>query len=155
LTGISVGVLIILTGVATLALWVPLHERPGLGTVLNTVTIGLIVDGVLPLLPDDQPLVVRAGVMVAGIVLIAVGSSAYTGPGLGPGPRDGLMTGLVRHGISIRTARTLIEVTVVAAGLALGGRGGVGTIAFTAGIGPLVHVFLPRLTMRPRPDPTG
>jgi uncharacterized membrane protein YczE len=154
LTGLSVGVLIILTGVATLGLWVPLRERPGLGTVINAVMIGLIVQGVLPLLPDDQPLAARTGVMFLGIMLIAVGSSTYIGAGLGAGPRDGLMTGLARQGISIRTARTLIEVAVVAAGLVLGGSAGVGTIAFAVGIGPLVHVLLRHLTMRPRPDAT-
>jgi uncharacterized membrane protein YczE len=153
LTGIPVGTVIILTGVLLLIAWIPLGERPGLGTVLNALEIGLVVDLVLPLVPDDLPLVARAAMMIGGIVLIAVGSGLYIGAGLGPGPRDGLMTGIARRGISIRAARTGIEVTVLVAGVLLGGEIGVGTALFAVAIGPLVHAFLPHLTMRPLVQP--
>jgi uncharacterized membrane protein YczE len=150
LTGIPVGTVIILTGVALLLLWIPLREQPGLGTILNAVEIGLVVDLVLPVVPDVDLLVVRAVMMAGGIVLIAIGSGLYIGAGLGPGPRDGLMTGLARRGISVRVARTSIELTVLALGVLLGGSIGIGTAAFALGIGPLVQWFLPRLTMKPR-----
>lgn len=150
LTGIPVGTVIILTGIALLALWIPLREPPGLGTILNAVEIGLVVDLVLPLVPDVEHLAVRTAMMAAGIVLIAIGSGLYIGAGLGPGPRDGLMTGLARRGISVRTARTAIELTVLVVGVVLGGAIGIGTAAFALGIGPLVQWFLPPLTMKPR-----
>jgi uncharacterized membrane protein YczE len=144
---VGIGSVIIVTGGLLLLLWIPLRERPGIGTVLNALEIGLVVGLVLPLLPEPEALGLRAAATATGIVVIAVGSGLYIGAGLGPGPRDGIMTGLARRGLSVRAARTLIEVTVVAAGLALGGSAGVGTIAFALAIGPLVHVLLPRLTM--------
>lgn len=155
ITGLSVGTVIIAVGAALLLLWIPLRERPGLGTLLNTVEIGLVVNLVLPLLPDTDRLVPRLALSAGGVVLVAIGSGFYIGSGLGPGPRDGLMTGLARLGMSIRGARTLIELTVVALGLALGGTVGVGTAMFALGIGPLVQIFLPRLTVAgPTPQPT-
>jgi len=152
LTGIPVGTIIILTGVALLVLWIPLREQPGLGTVLNAIEIGLVVDLVLPLLPATESLPPRLAMMIGGVVVIAVGSGFYIGAGLGPGPRDGLMTGLARRGVigrsvSIRAARTFVELMVLAVGIALGGAIGVGTAVFAVGIGPLVQVFLPRLTL--------
>lgn len=152
LTGISVGNIVILTGIALLLLWIPLRERPGIGTILNAVVIGLVVDLTLPWIPDSELLVVRFALMVGGIVVIALGSGWYIGSGLGPGPRDGLMTGLAKRtiggrAISIRSARTVVEIVVLVAGVTLGGSVGLGTAAFTLGIGPLVQVFLPRLTM--------
>jgi len=152
LTGVPVGTVIIATGVVLLVAWIPLRERPGLGTVLNAVEIGLVVDLVLPLIPEPEPRAGRFAMMLAGVVLIAFGSGVYIGAGLGPGPRDGIMTGLARRGISIRTARTGIEITVLTVGALLGGAVGIGTAAFALAIGPLVQVFLPRLTM---PAPTG
>ena len=154
LTGVSVGNVVILTGLALLLIWIPLRERPGLGTVLNAVVIGLIVDLTLPWLPDSDLLVTRALLMLGGVTVIAIGSGCYIGAGLGPGPRDGLMTGLARRSIrswpiSIRTARTAVELVVLAVGIALGGSIGIGTAVFAFGIGPLVQVFLPRLTMKP------
>lgn len=152
LTGISVGNIVIITGVALLLLWIPLRERPGLGTILNAIVIGLVVDLTLPWIPSIDLLVVRFALMIGGIVVIAIGSGWYIGSGLGPGPRDGLMTGLAKrtiagHAVSIRAARTAVEILVLVAGVALGGSVGIGTAAFTFGIGPLVHVFLPLLTM--------
>jgi uncharacterized membrane protein YczE len=147
LTGVPVGTVIIATGLALLFLWIPLRETPGLGTLLNAVEIGLVVDLVLPLVPQPEPLVIRFAMMLGGVVLVAIGSGIYIGAGLGPGPRDGIMTGLARRGVSIRSARTGIEVTVLVIGALLGGAVGIGTAAFAFAIGPLVQVFLPRLTV--------
>lgn len=153
-TGWSVGAIIIGVGIALLVLWIPLRESPGLGTVLNAFEIGLVVGVVLPIIPEPEVLVARLAMMLGGVVVIAVGSGLYIGAGLGPGPRDGLMTGLARHGISIRLARTGIEVFVLLAGVALGGSIGIGTAVFALGIGPLVQIFLPRLAMHPHPVTT-
>ena len=152
LTGIGVGTVIILTGAALLLLWVPLRETPGLGTVLNAIEIGLVVDLVLPLVPEPDGLPARLSMMLVGVVVIGIGSAAYIGAGLGPGPRDGLMTGIAKRGVSIRVARTGIEVTVLLIGVALGGAIGLGTAVFALGIGPLVQLFLPHLTMQPRTE---
>ena len=152
-TGLGIGTVIIGVGVLLLLLWIPLRERPGLGTVLNAVEIGLVVNLTLPHLPELERVAPRFGFTVIGIVLVALGSGAYIGSGLGPGPRDGLMTGLARKGLSIRGARTSIELTVLAAGVALGGSIGIGTAMFAFGIGPLVQVFLPHLTVA-HPTPT-
>jgi uncharacterized membrane protein YczE len=151
-SGWPVGTVIILTGIVLLLLWIPLGETPGLGTVLNAFEIGIVVDLALPLLPEPEAIVPRTAMMLGGIVIIAIGSGLYIGAGLGPGPRDGLMTGLGRRGWSIGVARTGIEVVVLLAGVALGGSIGVGTAAFAFGIGPLVQVVLPRLRMS---EPTG
>jgi uncharacterized membrane protein YczE len=152
LTGVPVGTVIIITGLLLLLVWIPLRESPGLGTLLNAIEIGLVVDLVLPVIPEpDQP-AVRIVMMLAGVGIIAVGSGLYIGAGLGPGPRDGLMTGLARRGVSIRVARTGIELAILAVGVALGGAIGIGTAVFALGIGPLVHHLLPRLTMHD-PDP--
>ena len=152
LTGISTGTVIIATGVLLLLLWIPLREQPGLGTVLNAVLIGLVVDLTEPMVAQPTGLVVRTSMMLGGVVLIAIGSGCYIGAGLGPGPRDGLMTGLanqtvIGRRISIRAARTFVELTVLAIGIALGGAIGIGTAVFAFGIGPLVQRFLPVLSM--------
>ena len=144
-TGIPVGMVIIGVGALLLLLWIPLRERPGIGTVLNAVEIGLVVDLVLPRIDGVDALAVRVPMVAGGLLTIAIGSGLYIGAGLGPGPRDGLMTGIARRGVSLRAARTGIELTVLAVGLALGGRAGVGTAAFAFGIGPLVQALLPRL----------
>lgn len=151
LTGISVGHVIVIVGVLLLLLWIPLRQRPGIGTLLNAVEIGLVVDLVMPLLPDSDLVVVRVALLLAGMVSVAIGSGLYIGSGLGAGPRDGLMIGLGRLGLSVRLARTAIEITVLVVGVLLGGTVGVGTVVFTFGIGPLVQVFLPRLALPPRP----
>lgn len=154
LTGIPVGTVIIITGVALLVLWIPLREQPGIGTVLNAVEIGVVVDLTLPLIPEPDLLVARVLMMIGGVVIIAIGSGLYIGSGLGPGPRDGLMTGLARRGMSIRVARTGIELFVLVVGITLGGSIGIGTAVFAIAIGPLVHLFLPMFTMRPLIDDT-
>jgi uncharacterized membrane protein YczE len=146
--GVSLGTTTVLVGAVVLLAWIPLRQRPGIGTVSNVVVIGFAVNAGLAVLPSPSAAVVQVGFAGAGIVLNAVATAAYIGVHLGPGPRDGLMTGLVRRtGRSIRLVRTSIEVAVVAAGALLGGTFGVATVAYALAVGPLVHVFLPRLAM--------
>lgn len=144
----SIGTVIIATGVALMLLWIPLRQRPGIGTVLNAVEIGLVANVAIDLLPQPTTLVVQVPMMFSGVVVTAIGSGLYIGSGLGPGPRDGLMTGLAARGMQLRVARTGIEITVLIVGWLLGGQVGVGTVAFAVLIGPLVQVFLPRLAMK-------
>lgn len=148
-TPLSFGLVTALTGVVVLLLWVPLRQRPGLGTVANVLVIAVSVDVALALLPAPGALPARIGLMVAGIVLNGVATAAYVGARLGPGPRDGLMTGLAaRTGRSVRVVRTAIEVVVLAAGWLLGGTVGVGTVLYALAIGPLTQAFLPLFTVR-------
>jgi uncharacterized membrane protein YczE len=150
-TGLSFGSVVIVTGVVVLLAWVPLRQRPGIGTVSNVIVIGIAVDVALALLPAAGSDPVALAMLLAGVGLNGVASGAYIGAGLGPGPRDGLMTGLVaRTGGSIRVVRTSIEVAVLAVGVALGGTVGLGTVLYAFSIGPLVHVLLPRMTI-PQP----
>lgn len=142
-TGWSIGTWNILLGAGTLLLWLPLRQRAGLGTVANVVVIGLSLDASLLWLPEPDSLAARSAMLVLGVVAVALGSGLYIGARLGPGPRDGLMTGLAALGLSIRLARTLIEFAVLAAGFLLGGTVGVGTLLFLVAIGPLTQVFLP------------
>jgi uncharacterized membrane protein YczE len=152
-TGLSFGTVVAITGAVVLLAWIPLRQRPGVGTVSNVVVIAIAVDAALATLPDARSTPVAVAMLLAGVGLNGVASGAYIGAGLGPGPRDGLMTGLVgRTGRSVRVVRTSIEVTVLAAGAALGGTVGVGTLLYAGAIGPLVHVLLPRLTV-PGPAP--
>ncbi len=144
-TGQEIGTLSILLGIPILALWWPLGERPGIGTLLNVLTIGTSTNlgiAVLPTPPGDAT-VVRVAMLVTGVVVIAVGSAIYLSTDLGPGPRDGLMTGAARRfGWSIRRARTAIELMVLVIGWALGGSVGLGTVVFALGIGPLLQLAL-------------
>jgi uncharacterized membrane protein YczE len=148
-TGISVGIVIEITGVFILLLWLPLRERLGLGTLLNAFEIGFVVWLISDRLPHPHSLWVRVPMMLVGLVAIAIGSGLYIGAGLGPGPRDGLMLGLAKRGISVRVARTGVEAAVLVCGVVMGGSVGLGTVAFTLGIGPLVQFFLPRLQLHP------
>jgi uncharacterized membrane protein YczE len=148
--GISVGVVIEIVAFLLLLLWTPLKQRIGVGTILNAIEIGLVFDLVEPHLPDTDRLVPRALFVVGGILSVAIGSGLYIGAGLGTGPRDGIMVGLSQRGISVRVARTLIELSVGVIGVALGVWPGVGTIAFMFGIGPLVQLALPKLALPPR-----
>ncbi len=150
--GLSFGTVTILVGALVLLLWIPLRQRPGIGTISNVVVIGLAVDAALAVLPAPGSLVIRLPMLVSGIVLNGIAGGAYIGAGLGPGPRDGLMTGWVRRtGGSVRVVRTVIEVTVLTGGWLLGGTVGLGTVLYAVSIGPLVHVFLPLLTVRSDP----
>ncbi|MEU8391354.1 hypothetical protein [Micromonospora sp. NPDC048842] len=145
LTGLSFGTVTIGVGALVLLLWIPLRQRPGLGTVSNVVVIGLVVDATLALLPTGGPFSVRIAMLITGIVANGAATALYLGARLGPGPRDGLMTGYVarRPGLSIRLVRTVIEVTVLALGALLGGTVGVGTVAYALAIGPLAQFFIP------------
>ncbi|WP_455566501.1 membrane protein YczE [Nocardia gamkensis] len=141
---ISFGAVTAVTGVAVLLAWIPLRQMPGLGTVSNVVVIAVSVDAGLAWLPSWDLLTVRVGAMVAAVVLNAVASVLYIGAGMGPGPRDGLMTGLVRRtGRSVWVVRTAIEVTVLTTGFVLGGSVGIGTLVYAFGIGPLIHLMIP------------
>jgi uncharacterized membrane protein YczE len=154
--GWSLGVVTMVVGALVLLAWVPLRERPGLGTVSNVVVIGLALDAALAVLPEPSSLPLRAVFVGLGIALNAVATAAYIGVHLGPGPRDGLMTGLVRRsGRSVRLVRTSIEVAVVGAGWLLGGTLGVATVLYALAIGPLVHVLLPRLSVHLPRVPAG
>ena len=148
--GLTIGFWVIAIGLLILLAWTPLRERPGIGTVSNILVIGFLIDAALWAVPEPDHIVVRAAYLVAGIVLNGVATALYVGARMGPGPRDGLMTGLVRRtGRSVRLVRTSMEVLVVVAGIALGGTFGVGTILYAVSIGPLVQIFLPRLTVAP------
>lgn len=146
ITGLTLGQLSIAIGVVVMLAWIPLRQKPGYGTLANIVVIGLVIDASLAVLPVFEGLGLRAAMMVSGVVLNAVASAAYIGAGMGPGPRDGLMTGLHRRlGWPIWLVRTLLEGSALVAGWLLGGAVGVGTVAFALLVGPLVGKALPWL----------
>jgi uncharacterized membrane protein YczE len=146
-TTLSFGEVVMTVGAVVLLAWIPLRERPGLGTVSNVIIVGLVVDAALAAIGEPHAFTSRLAFAVGGIGLNGVATAAYVGARLGPGPRDGLMTGLVRRtGASVRLVRTSIEVTVVLAGWLLGGTFGAVTIAYALAIGPLVHLLLPLMT---------
>ena len=143
---VSFGTITIATGVLVLLGWIPLRQRPGLGTVSNVLVIGIVVDLALRWIATPTHLAVRIAFLLAGVVLNAVATACYIGARFGPGPRDGLMTGIVaRYGWPTRLVRTVIEVAVVALGFALGGTLGIGTLVYALAVGPLVHPLLPLL----------
>ena len=141
--GLAIGTWAILVGAAVLLLWIPLRQKPGIGTVSNVVLVGGTMDVVLGHVGPPHALGWRIACLVAGIVLNGVATGAYIGAGLGPGPRDGLMTGLAARGRSIRVVRTGLEFTVLVTGWLLGGTVGLGTVAYAVAIGPLAHIFIP------------
>ncbi|HUZ30056.1 MAG TPA: hypothetical protein VMU90_12485 [Solirubrobacteraceae bacterium] len=147
--GLGVGTWSVILGALVMLLWIPLHQRPGLGTLSNVVVVGLAIDLVLAVVPTPHGLGLRAATMLSGVVLNGIATGLYIGAGLGPGPRDGLMTGLAARGHSIRLVRTGIELAVLITGWLLGGTVGVGTVVYALGIGPLSHVFVPRLAIQP------
>jgi uncharacterized membrane protein YczE len=153
-SSLAIGTWAIVVGVAVLLLWIPLRQKPGIGTLSNVVLVGLTMDVVLGHVHAPHALGVRVACLVCGVLLNGVATGAYIGAGLGPGPRDGLMTGLAARGHSIRLVRTGIEVTVLASGWLLGGTVGVGTVLYALSIGPLAHIFVP-LFARGRPTPEG
>lgn len=143
---LSFGHIVIATSLLVLLLWIPLRQHVGLGTVSNALVIGLVVDPALALIPEQGALPARIALMLAGIVLNAVATAMYIGAQLGPGPRDGLMTGLAaRTGLSLRLVRTGLEVAVVLLGWALGGQFGLATVLYALAIGPLTQAVLPAL----------
>ncbi|MFD7027521.1 YitT family protein [Streptomyces sp. NPDC059917] len=152
-TGWTIGTVSVVVGALVLLLWVPLRQRPGLGTVSNVFAVGLSMDAVLAVLPDVRGAVAQVALLVAGIVLNGVATGLYIAARFGPGPRDGLMTGLHRRtGRSVRLVRTAIEVAVLAGGFLLGGTVGIGTVAYALAIGPLSQLFL-RVFALPAPEP--
>lgn len=152
---LTFGQVVILVGAVLLLLWVPLRQRPGIGTVLNVVLIGIAVDVTLALLPTPDALGVQVGFLLVGVVGNGIAGALYIGADLGTGPRDGLWTGIVRRtGRSVRLVRTSLEVTVLLVGFVLGGTVGVGTVLYALAIGPVVQLFLP-LTQVRRPERPG
>ena len=145
---LSFGMVTIVSGLVVLLLWVPLRQPLGLGTVINLVLVGVLVDVALWALPTPSSLLVRGVFLVVGVVLCAAAGAVYLGSHLGPGPRDGLMTGLVaRTRRSVRLVRTALELTVLLVGFLLGGTVGVGTLVFAVAVGPLIQFFLPRVAV--------
>jgi uncharacterized membrane protein YczE len=157
LTGIRFGWIVIAVGAAVLLLWIPLRQRPSLGTIANVVVIGLSVNWVSDILPVPHALAVRWAYAIGGIVTVGIASGLYIGTRLGPGPRDGLMTGVVMQHprTSIRLVRTCIEATVLLIGFLLGGQVGWVTLIFAITIGPIAHVMIPLLTIADPAQPVA
>ncbi|RLU82300.1 hypothetical protein CTZ27_30605 [Streptomyces griseocarneus] len=152
-TGLSIGTASIVIGAVVLLLWIPLRQRPGLGTVSNVLVVGLAMDATLGLTPEPRSLWMRIPLLAFAVVLCAVATGLYISTRFGPGPRDGLMTGLHRRtGRSVRLVRTCIEVAVLGTGFALGGSAGVGTVFYALAIGPLAQFFLRAFAL---PEPTA
>lgn len=148
--GIQVGTMVILVGVAMMLLWIPLRQKPGFGTISNVVVIGLAMNAAMAWMPSPHVWWLRWSEMLGAVVLNGVATGAYIGAGMGPGPRDGLMTGYAARGHSIRVVRTSMELTVLASGWLLGGTVGIGTAAYALLIGPLAHRFIPLLAIKPK-----
>jgi uncharacterized membrane protein YczE len=142
--GLTVGIWSIIISVVILVFWLPLREKYGVGTVLNAIIIGVVIDVGALVIPAPESMWWDVTLMLGGIFLIGLASGMYIGANLGPGPRDGLMTAIARRGVSIRVTRWGLEIAVLITGILLGGTFGVGTIAFALLIGPIVQFFLPR-----------
>ncbi len=157
LLAMDIGTVMILTGVLVLLFWIPLRQRPGLGTISNVIVIGLAADAALALLPPVESLIARSLLLVSAVIVNALATGMYIGAGFGSGPRDGLMTGInARTGWSVRSVRTAIEVSVLLIGCVLGGTFGVGTVLYALSIGPLIQICLPWFRQKPRvlvPEP--
>ena len=152
-TGIPIGTVGILVGFVVLLAWIPLRQRLGIGTVLNVIVIGVVIDLAMLAIHTPDATALRWGFLFVGAFLFGPGSGFYIGAGLGPGPRDGLMTAIAARGYSVRAVRTGIELSALAVGWALGGTVGIGTIVFALTIGPNVHFFLERLSIPERLEP--
>ena len=156
LTGISLGLVVNIVGAVVLVVWIPLRQRPGIGTICNVLVIGTAADVALKVLPPLSDLWLKGLFLAASIVLNAVATGAYIGAGLGPGPRDGITTGLVRvTGWQIRWVRTGVEAAVLAMGWAMGGVVGLGTVAYVLANGPLLQTFLPMFSLPETPRGTA
>lgn len=143
-TAASLGTVVVMSSVAVLLLWIPLRQRPGFGTLADVVVIGVVIDATMPLVPEPTTLAPRVLLLVAALALNGLSTSMYVGAGMGPGPRDGLMTGIAARGRSIRVVRISIDVSVLSVGWLLGGTVGIGTVASALTLGPIVHQLLPR-----------
>lgn len=144
---LSLGVATVCISFVVLLIWIPLRQRPGLGTLGNAVVVGLVVDVVLAMVPELETMVLRVLALLVGVVIVGIGSGFYIGAALGPGPRDGLMTGFAQYGWPIRRVRTSVEAAALALGWSLGGTVGVGTLFFAVAIGPVVQVTLPMFAL--------
>jgi uncharacterized membrane protein YczE len=158
-TGISFGSVVVLVGIVVLLLWIPLRQRPGVGTVVNTLTVGYITNATIIVVGPVDGFALRWTLLVAGVLVTAVGIGLYIGCGLGPGPRDGLMTGIAARGYPLWGVRTSLELCACVLGFVLGGNVGIGTLVFAFGIGPFGHFFLNRFHLGvdssdPDPDAT-
>lgn len=151
-TGIPIGTVGIGVGVLVMLGWVPLRQRPGIGTIVNTILVGLVIDATMLVVDDIDGLIARWTALLTGLVVAAAGTALYMGAGLGTGPRDGLMTGLSeRTGVSLRAVRTALEVSALTGGWLLGGQVGAGTVLFACAIGPLLQYGLGRVTIPASP----
>ncbi len=148
-TGIGTGIWVCIAGALVMLLWIPLRQRPGLGTLSNVVVVGLVLELCIAAFEPAEGLAARWTLLLSGVLLNGMATGLYIGARFGPGPRDGLMTGLAARGMSLRAVRTGIELTVLAAGIALGGTAGIGTVIYALAIGPLAHVFVPAFTIAP------
>jgi len=142
--GLSIGVVVVLVGLVVLLAWIPLHQHLGLGTVLNTLSIGLIANLGLAIIPEQHLLTVRIPLLVLALLGFGLGGGLYIGSGLGPGPRDGLMTAITARGHRLWVVRTILECSVLVVGVALGGEVGIGTVLIAFSLGPLTHAGLRR-----------
>jgi uncharacterized membrane protein YczE len=154
-TGIGTGLWVDIMGALVLLAWIPLRQRPGLGTISNVVVIGLVVEAMLAAFPPAHGLGLRIPLLLAGVVLNGMATGLYIGASFGPGPRDGLMTGIAARGHSLRAVRTGLEITVLALGALLGGTVGIGTLVYALAIGPLAHVFVPAFATDIDPAPAA
>ena len=150
-TGIGTGIWVCIAGALVMFLWIPLRQRPGLGTLSNVVVVGLALELCLVAFEPAHSPAARWTLLLSGVLLNGMATGLYIGARFGPGPRDGLMTGLAARGMSLRAVRTGIELTVLVAGIALGGTAGIGTVVYALAIGPLAHVFVPAFTIEPTP----
>ena len=157
-TGLEFGVITVITSVFVLLLWIPIRQKPGIGTLMNVLFVGPAAQVSLGFIPVIEGLLFQVLVFIAGLLILAVATGLYIGARFGPGPRDGLMTGIHnRWGVKIWIARTSIEVVVLSIGWVLGGNVGIGTLAFALLIGPLVNITIPRLRVPvvAKPEPIG
>ncbi|WMY76783.1 hypothetical protein RHD99_18800 [Buttiauxella selenatireducens] len=148
---LNIGMVMIVVGALVLLLWIPLRQKPGLGTISNVIVLGLAADAALALMPPIESMVMRSILLLAAILVNAIATGMYIGAGFGSGPRDGLMTGInARTGWSVRSVRTAIELTVLLAGWLMGGTFGVGTVLYALAIGPLIQLCLPWFRIQTR-----
>jgi uncharacterized membrane protein YczE len=153
---ISLGLVIVLVGIVVLFAWIPLRQHLGFGTVLNTLSVGFIANLGLAVIPVHRALAVRIPLLIVAILAMGIGTGLYIGAGLGPGPRDGLMTAITARGYRLWAVRTTIELSVLVVGFLLGGAIGVGTVLMAIAVGPITHVALRRFHLGvPSPMPEG